>query len=205
MFKEYAMQNTAQTLQTLERKFWQSLVDEDFNTAEALLGDPALIVSTHGSRRIDHAGYRQMAKDGSMKVKSFELGDMDVLLPSDSTAILTYDVKQVVERNGQVGRIAQQMHDTSTWIRKGDSWKCVAHTETPAASRTEQASGAQDLLHRPALRQLVHQLVEIADLLHQRIRHFFHAHAAHHALDQRALRVHRRRAGEELLEAALPA
>jgi hypothetical protein len=126
------MKDTTHTLQKLERKFWQSLVDKDFATAEDLLASPALMVSTHGSRKFDHAGYRQMAADGSMTLQSFVLGDMDVLMPTDSTAILTYDVKQVIARKGEQAGKEQQMHDTSTWIRRGDSWRCVAHTETPA-------------------------------------------------------------------------
>jgi hypothetical protein len=126
------MKDTTHTLQKLERKFWQSLVDKDFATAEDLLANPALMVSTHGSRKFDHAGYRQMAAEGSMTLQSFVLGDMDVLMPTDTTAILTYDVKQVIARNGEEVGEEQQMHDTSTWIRRGDSWRCVAHTETPA-------------------------------------------------------------------------
>jgi hypothetical protein len=126
------MNDTTQTLQQLERKFWQSLVDKDFATAEGLLANTALMVSTHGCTTFDHATYRQMAKSDSMTLQSFVLGDMNVLMPTDSTAILTYDVKQVIARNGEEIGEEQQMHDTSTWIRRGQAWKCVAHTETPA-------------------------------------------------------------------------
>jgi hypothetical protein len=126
------MENTTQTLQGLERKFWQSLVNRDFNTAEAMLGDRALMVSSDGSKVFDHAGYRQLAEKGLLTIKSFELGDINVLMPTNSTAILTYDVKQVVERGDKGGRTEQRMHDTSTWIRDGKGWLCVAHTETPA-------------------------------------------------------------------------
>jgi hypothetical protein len=29
------------------------------------------------------------------------------------------------------------VHDTSTWIRAGDGWKCVMHTETPMAAKAK--------------------------------------------------------------------
>jgi hypothetical protein len=66
------------------------------------------------------------------------------------------------------------------------------------------ASLPQDLLHRLSLRQLVDELVEVADLSHQRVFNVFHAHAAHNALDQRAVRMDPGRLGEEGLEVALP-
>jgi hypothetical protein len=126
------MENPAQTVQALERKFWQSLVDQEFSTAEAMLDDTALMVSAHGAMKFDHAGYRQMAERGSMVVKSFELGDMEVLMPTETTAILAYDVRQVIERRADGGTTEQRMHDTSTWVQKNSNWQCVAHTETPA-------------------------------------------------------------------------
>jgi len=63
---------------------------------------------------------------------------------------------------------------------------------------------AQDLLHRLAFCQLVDELVQPADLLHQRVVDLFHANAADHALDQRRVGVQGRRLMEEGLEVALP-
>jgi hypothetical protein len=126
------MENPTQTLKALEQKFWQSIVDHDTDAALKLLEEPSLMVSTHGSMKFDHAGYRRMAEKGSMILDSFELSDMDVLFPSDSTAILSYNVKQVMTLRGKNDRTEQKMRDTSTWVRRGNSWKCVMHTETPA-------------------------------------------------------------------------
>lgn len=126
------MENAAETLKTLERKFWKSLANQEVETALELIEEPALMINAQGSRKFDRATYRKMLKSGDMVLKSFELGDIDVLLPSESTAILSYDVKQVVTQRGQTGNGEQRMHDTSTWVRTGNQWKCVAHTETPA-------------------------------------------------------------------------
>jgi len=71
--------NPTQTLAELETKFWQSMVDQETDVTLDLLSEPALMVSSHGSMKFDHAGYRQMAEHGSMVVTSFELSDVDVV------------------------------------------------------------------------------------------------------------------------------
>ena len=126
------MTTPTKTLVDLETKFWQSMVDEDTDAALAILTEPALMVSAHGAMKFDHEGYRKMAEQGSMVVTSFEFSDMEVVFPNEKTAILTYRVKQGVATRGNGKTSVQQMNDTSTWIRVGQHWKCVMHTETPA-------------------------------------------------------------------------
>jgi len=81
--------------------------------------------------KFDHAGYRRMAEQGTKVLTSFELSNLEVMFPVDKTAILTYHVKQVVAPRGNGAGAAQEMNDTSTWVRQGKAWKCVMHTETP--------------------------------------------------------------------------
>jgi hypothetical protein len=128
------MQTLDKTLIDLETKFWQSIVDQDTEVAVSMLSEPALLVSPHGAMKFDHAGYRKMAEQGSMVLKSFELKDVEVVFPNDSTAILTYGVKQAMASRGKTGSVSQEMQemaDSSTWIQTGDGWRCVMHTETP--------------------------------------------------------------------------
>ncbi len=129
------MPTTPQTLFDLEKKFWQSMVDQDTDAALALLDEPALMVSSHGSMQFDHGGYRKMAEQGTQVVTAFELSDMQALFASDDMAILTYRVRQSVAARGAASGSSKTevMTDTSTWVRKGARWHCVAHTETPAA------------------------------------------------------------------------
>lgn len=129
------MSTLRNTLIELETRFWQSMVDQDAEVAQSLLSEPALMVSSHGAIKFDHAAYRKMAEEGSMVISSFELSAVEVLVPIDTTAILTYRVKQeLAPRNGGTS-IVQEMTDTSTWIRAGDGWRCAMHTETPSAPR----------------------------------------------------------------------
>lgn len=128
------MQVDRNALFELERRFWQSMVDQNTETALGMLYEPAFMVSPHGSMKFDHAGYRQMAEHGSMVVKSYELSDMDATFPTGDAAILTYKVRQVLCPRGKAQEIEQHMADTSTWIREGGVWRCVMHTEAPAGA-----------------------------------------------------------------------
>ena len=73
-----------------------------------------------------------MADQGSMILTSFEFSDMDVVFPNETTAILSYHVKQGVAPRGNGSSAVHEMNDTSTWIQAGKHWKGVMHTETPA-------------------------------------------------------------------------
>ena len=129
------MPTSRQTLIGLETKFWQSMVDQDPDTAIGLLAEPALMVSAHGAFKFDHAGYRKMAQQASMTVASFKLSDVEVVFPDETTAIVTYGVKQEIVAPGVGKPLTQEMHDSSTWIQKGSQWQCVMHTETPAEGK----------------------------------------------------------------------
>lgn len=115
-------------IEQLERAFWQSMVDDDPKVATGMLADTALMVSGHGAMSFDHAGYTKMAKDPSHRLVQFKLSDMDVMFPSDDLAIATYKVQQQVERDGKP--MQMQAVDSSTWVKSGDDWKSVAHTES---------------------------------------------------------------------------
>lgn len=116
----------------LEKKFWQSMVDNDSETAVSLLKEPALMVSSHGAMQFDHDGYRRMADQGPTVLKSYKLDDVRVFHPNDDTAVLTYRVTQAVGPRDRGEGKTEEMNDTSTWVRVDGEWKCVMHTETPA-------------------------------------------------------------------------
>jgi hypothetical protein len=115
----------------LEERFWQSLVDEDADTATSLLTEPALMVSPMGVMKFDHDRYREMAENGSMVLENYKLSDMDVTFPSDDVAVITYKVKQTLGTRGKPEKTTQEMADSSVWVRSNGSWLCAMHTETP--------------------------------------------------------------------------
>ena len=124
------MTTSAKTLIDLETKFWQSMVDQDTDAALQLLHDPAMMSTAHGAMKFDHAGYRKMAEQGTMDVTAFALSDVEVLFPTETTAVLTYQVKQTVAAREGGKSSTQNMSDTSTWVHAGKRWQCVLHTES---------------------------------------------------------------------------
>src|SRR3954468_1207813 len=62
---------------------------------------------------------------------------------------------------------------------------------------------SQDLVHGPALRQFIHQLVQVADVAHQRILDFLDSDAADDAGDLAGIWVQRRRSAEKGLAGLL--
>ncbi|MDQ8023676.1 MAG: nuclear transport factor 2 family protein [Moraxellaceae bacterium] len=124
------MDTRSQEVIALENRFWQAIKEEDAETAVSLLDEPALMVSSHGAMKFDHAGYRKMAEMGRMTVKDYKLSDMQAVFPRDDMAVLTYRVSQTLSVRGKPGEIRQDMADTSVWAHKGGAWRCVMHTET---------------------------------------------------------------------------
>ena len=122
------------TLIDLENRFWQALVDEDADAAVELLNEPSVLVGARGAMKFDHEGYRNMTANPVWKLKQYELKDIEVVFPNEATAVVAYHVTQHVEEQGK-GHSVQEMNDSSTWIKGGDGWKCVMHTETPAAAK----------------------------------------------------------------------
>ena len=119
----------------LEKRFWQSMVDGDTDTALDMLAEPSMLVSSYGTMKVDHAAYRRMAESGDMQVKSFEMSDVDVLFPTADTAVATYRVRQVIQQRGDSKATTQEMADSSTWVRGEEGWRCVMHTETELQPR----------------------------------------------------------------------
>ena len=126
-----------QTLIDLENKFWQSMVDKDTDTAVEMINEPSVMVSSHGTIKFDRAGYRKMAEQGPQVLKNFELSDVEVTYPNESTAVITYRVKQeVAARENGSESTSQEMDESSLWIKKGKQWLCALHTETPRAAKS---------------------------------------------------------------------
>ena len=132
------MTTSAKTLIDLETKFWQSMVDQDTDTALQLLHDPAQMATAHGAMKFDYAGYRKMAEQDVMVVTDFALSKVEVVFPHETTAVLTYQVKQTVAARDGGKSTTQNMSDTSTWIHLDTRWQCVLHTESEMEAKQEK-------------------------------------------------------------------
>jgi hypothetical protein len=117
----------------MEKKFWQSMVDEQTDVALGMLAESSYMVSPHGAMKFDHAEYRRMAEHGDMVIKRYALGPVDTTFVGQDVAILCYEVKQVISPRGKAEETEQHVKDTSTWVKVDGKWRCAMHTETPLA------------------------------------------------------------------------
>ena len=115
-------------IERLETAFWQSMVDGEPAVATGMLTEPALMVSGHGLLKFDHAAFEKMATKDTSRLTGFEFSDFDVVFPTQDVAVASYRVRQDLEAEGKSR--SEEVFDSSTWVRLGDDWKCVAHTES---------------------------------------------------------------------------
>jgi hypothetical protein len=124
-------QGKQREIERLEKDFWQSMVDGRPDVATRMLTEPAVMVSSHGASKFDHAAYEKMARDDRHKLVGYAISDMDVVFPRDDVAVANYRVKQTVQRDGRP--VESEVFDSSTWVRVDGRWLCVMHTESEAA------------------------------------------------------------------------
>jgi ketosteroid isomerase-like protein len=117
-----------QAIVDLETRFWQSMVDKDAKLARTMIAEECLIAGPSGSMKIDPAKYEAMTKDGNWDLDRFEFDDVEVIFPSDAVAVVAYKVHQTGTLKGK--DMDMTCADSSTWVKNGDGWKCVLHTET---------------------------------------------------------------------------
>jgi ketosteroid isomerase-like protein len=127
------MEQARRDIEQLENAFWKSLVDRDADAATAMLAPQALMVSSHGAMQFDPPQYAKMLQDPKHGLLDYTLSDMDVLFPSEDVAIATYKANQTMAMDGK--ELTQDVVDSSTWVRMGGTWKCVAHTESEATKQ----------------------------------------------------------------------
>ena len=122
------MSANAQSIVNLETRFWQALVDKDAKLAKTMIADDCLITGPMGAVKVDPDKYEAMAEDGNWRLDSFKFMDLNVIFPTDDTAIVAYKVRQKGELRGET--MDMLCADSTTWVRDGTVWKCALHTET---------------------------------------------------------------------------
>lgn len=120
---------TQDEIMALERKFWQSMMDMDLDTAVSLLDEQSTAASAQGIHYFDPAEYKAIALSGDARITSFAFFDERVIFPVPDVAIASYKAKQSFTMGGKSHEMV--VYDTTTLIRKGGRWVASAHTESP--------------------------------------------------------------------------
>jgi hypothetical protein len=117
-----------QQIINLETRFWQSMKDKDVETAKSLIATKGLVTGPMGTMTMDPEKYAQMTRDGQWTLENFELTKVEVVRPSENSAIIAYEVHQTGDMKGQPMDL--RCADSSVWVKEGSDWKVALHTET---------------------------------------------------------------------------
>lgn len=122
--------DVTQELIALENRFWTALLESDGNAAAALIDEPCVVLGAQGTGELDKQTLAGMIANAPYQMVDYRLGDITVRFVDDSMAILYYRVTEELVVDG--GPITLEAFDSSVWVRHGDTWLSVMHTETPA-------------------------------------------------------------------------
>lgn len=122
-------------IEKLEKAFWDSMIHGRPEVATEMLTEPAMMVSSHGVNKFDHAAYTKMANDDRYKLVDYQMTDLDVVFPRDDAAVASYRVNQKMEMKGK--EVQTDVYGTSTWLKVDGQWRCALHTESLVAEPSQ--------------------------------------------------------------------
>lgn len=108
----------------LEKKYWDAMVNQDYETVRDLTKFPCIVAGKQGVMRVTEPAYREMFEQGrNRKIKIKSISD-EQLETGDNHALVAYLIE--LDYDGNIMRCAC----TSTWIREDQKWRCAMHTES---------------------------------------------------------------------------
>ena len=118
----------------LERKYWQAVKAHDADTIASLSDTTCLVVGPQGIREFDPESISQTAQTMTYVLKSYEIDESlaEIVRVDENIAVVAYRVRTDAEMEGKKART--DAFDSSVWVRRGDTWVCAMHTETPVAA-----------------------------------------------------------------------
>ena len=122
------MTGNKQQIFDLETRFWQSMKDKDVETAKSLIAKEGLVTGPMGTITMNPEKYAEMTRDGEWTLNDFEMKNVEVVQPTEDSAIIAYEVHQTGDMKGQ--KMDLRCADSSVWVKEGSDWKVALHTET---------------------------------------------------------------------------
>lgn len=112
----------------LEKRFWQTMIDRDVDTATGLMADRSIVTGAQGVSTIDRKAFAKMMSGGQWTLKSFAFDKVQVVFAGDDVAVVGYEVTEELDVDGTP--LTLVAYDASTWSRADGAWKCILHTES---------------------------------------------------------------------------
>ena len=121
------MATPEQDIERLEHAFWQALKDHDVDASVALCDFPLLLTGAQGASTIEKDVFTKLSKEATWDIQSFDLSKIQTRIVGD-TALVAYHVHEDLTVEGGEP-VSFDAADSSVWLKRGNSWKCVMHTE----------------------------------------------------------------------------
>ena len=112
----------------LEKRFWQTMIDKDGETAAAMLADKSIVTGAQGAATIDRKAFSAMMEQGDWQLERYVFSDVQVEFPTPDIAVIAYKVKEELKVDGKP--LTLEAADATTWVRKDGQWACALHTES---------------------------------------------------------------------------
>ncbi|MCD0465996.1 nuclear transport factor 2 family protein [Flavobacterium sp. ENC] len=113
----------------LEKKYWQGMEDHNYETVKNLTRFPCIVAGKNGVHSVDEASFKKMFESGDGdKIKILNFSDIETQVIGENSAVIAYLIELGIEGDKQ--KAPMKCACTSTWIKEGEKWTCVLHTET---------------------------------------------------------------------------
>jgi ketosteroid isomerase-like protein len=114
----------------LETRYWNAIKQRDGKTAASLSGESCLVAGAQGVMEMDRPSITKMLESANYTLNDFSIEDVRMNQVSDDVVALAYKVHEEMTVDGKP--VTLDAFDTSVWMKRGDNWVCVVHTEAPA-------------------------------------------------------------------------
>jgi len=114
------------TLVAAEKNAWQNLKDKKWDDFKKVFSSDFKGVYSSGITTMD----QENAEVKTLDLKSFTLGDIDVVMIDKDAALLTYSAKVEGTEGGKDA--SGKMNVASVWKKEGNDWRLVYHTDVKA-------------------------------------------------------------------------
>ena len=111
------------TLVAAEKNAWQNIKDKKWDDFKKIFSADFKGVYGDGIHNLD----KEMTGVKTLDLKSFTLGDIDVVFLDKDAALLTYTA--TVEGTEDGKEASGKMNAASVWKKEGNDWRCVFHTD----------------------------------------------------------------------------
>ena len=113
-------------LVTAEKNAWQNIKDKKWDDFKKIFSSDFRGVYADGINKLD----KEMSDVKGLDLKSYSLGDIDVVFIDKDAALLTYSV--TVEGTQEGKDASGKSNNATVWKKEGNDWRCVFHTDMQA-------------------------------------------------------------------------